>query len=156
AGQFRDALTAMTEQLESLTRTLADQVIEHNGSITTVMRSESEEFTASAERAAQLFGRRIAELTREIDGAQTSVKERTEGLQELRHGQGERLLAAANDAGQRFRSETDLHEKRLVSINEAATAQARSLAEAVEGLAGRLTAAADEVGERFGRRLSAE
>jgi hypothetical protein len=156
AQQFRQSLTEMLGQLDGFTRALTSKVSEHNTAIKYTIRTESEEFAASAERAAQLFGRRIAEYAQQIDGATDAVRQRTEGLQEAAQSQGERLASAAAEAGGRFRAEIDLHEKRLVSISDTATHQARSLAEAVDGLAGKLTAAAEQVGERFGKRLGIE
>src|SRR5262249_51404911 len=132
AQQFREAMGVMIGEVDGLTKTLADKVVEHNAAIKSVLRSESEEFTAGAERAAQLFGRRIVELVQELDGASDKVRGKTEGLQALANNQGERLATVADQAGQRFRAEIDLQEQRYLAVNEAAANQARGLADAVD------------------------
>ncbi len=156
AQQFRQSLTEMLGQLDNFTKALTNKVSEHNTAIKYTIRTESEEFANSAERAAQLFGRRIADFSQQIDSVTDTVRERTEGLEEAAQSHGERLATAAAEAGSRFRTEIDLHEKRLLSISDTATTQARSLAEAVDGWPASSPPRRKQVGDRFGKRLGIE
>ncbi len=156
AQHFRGQMNEMIIEVEALTKSVADKVIAHNTDIKTVMRSESDAFGTSAERAAQLFGRRVAELAREIENASGSVRERTEGLEQVVHTQGERLATAASDARAAL-SRRDRPAREAAAVDQRCRrGPGPSLAEQVDGLAGRLAAAADVVGERFGKRLAVE